>query len=73
VLCASPRGRRSKDPSSLEKKSRLLKKVGEKVGPHETARKTTRKERFVTDQRRSNSALEPDASIGVMSVKSRQR
>jgi len=30
-------------------------------------------ERFVTDQRRSNSALEPDASIGVMSVKSRQR
>jgi hypothetical protein len=63
VLCASPRGRRSKDPSSLEKKSRLLKKkVGEKVG-----------ERFVTDQHRSNSALEPDASIGVMTVKSRQR
>jgi len=61
VLCASPRGRRSKDPSSLEKKSRLLK----------TAKKSA--ERFVTDQRRSNSALEPDASIGVMSVKSRQR
>jgi len=67
VLCASPRGRRSKDPSSLEKKSRLLKKkVGEKVGVSDF-------ERFVTDQRRSNSALEPDASIGVMSVKSRQR
>jgi len=44
------------------KKRAVCKKVGEKVG-----------ERFVTDQRRSNSALEPDASIGVMSVKSRQR
>jgi hypothetical protein len=63
VLCASPRGRRSKDPSSLEKKSRLLKKnVGEAFSAVS-----------YIDQRRSNSALEPDASIGVMTVKSRQR